>query len=218
MKERIIGRPKGADDMLSFTIQAVQCRKSGPQRSDIMSLLLEAKDAETGEPLNEMELISEMIIQLFAGTDTTSVTLSWTLYLLMNHSDKMESLFQELKRVYPQLADVDTMKYSDVQSLPYLNAVLDESMRLYPVAGNFLPRQVPENGAEISSIFVPEGVMVGCSIYAMHRDPSVFSEPDLFLPERWLFNPEDRDAEAKVRLMHASLRPFSEGAALLAHC
>ena len=153
-------------------------------------------------------LMDEAITLLFAGQDTSAATLSWTLHLLTIHPHVQTKLAEEVCR---EVSADETLSKKLLARLPYLDAVLKESMRLYPVAP-FVVRQVGKNlhieGSEddqkkSSHVTLPEGALACIWIYSLHRNPEFWERPDDFWPERWLT--EDNSATP------GSYMPFAAG-------
>ncbi len=143
------------------------------------------------------DLLDEAITLLFAGQDTSAATLSWTLHLLSLHPDKQEMVAKELRSV---LGDVvgKLVSKSMISQMPYLDAVIKESMRLYPVAP-FIVRMlttditIPNDETHTSdkytskkTITLPASTFACIWIYALHRNPKLWDRPNEFLPERWI--------------------------------
>ncbi|RKP06012.1 cytochrome P450 [Thamnocephalis sphaerospora] len=192
------------EKLVNFTRKVIYARRiSGAKHNDILQRFIEAVDEETGDGLSEDQLIAESIIQLIAGTDTTAVTLTWTMHLLLENPNCMQRLYEELKDAIP---DPDTeIHYADVKSLPYLDGVLHESLRMRPVSAAGSGRTVPEGGAYIAGHFIPEGTEISTSIITIHGLESIFPNADLFKPERWL------GANEQVSEMKRSLLTFAMG-------
>ncbi|KXT03315.1 hypothetical protein AC578_3990 [Pseudocercospora eumusae] len=124
-----------------------------------------------------------------AGSDTTSITLTAILYHLHKNPAVLAKLRQELeeneRNGNGSISSPITFKQA--QSLPYLQAVIKETLRIHPAVGITLPRVVPKGGAHIAGHFFSENQVVGINPYVAHRNPKVFGEDaDLFRPERWL--------------------------------
>ena len=178
-------------------------------RAAPMSPLRQLQQLPLYSESNEKNLMDEAITLLFAGQDTSAATLSWTLHLLTIHPQVQAKLAEEVCRAVS--AD-DTISKKLLSRLPYLDAVLKESMRLYPVAP-FVVRQVGKNlhigGSEgdpkkSSQLTLPEGSLVCIWIYSLHRHPEFWERPDDFWPERWL-----RDHNG---ITPGSYMPFAAGA------
>jgi cytochrome P450 len=137
-------------------IEELKERRAGKYRQDILQSLVDAKDAETNSTFNNEEIIEEVSILIFAGMETTAMGLIWTLYLLGKNPQAYEKLVQELVTAFP---DKNTkISYDVCKDLPYLSAVIQESLRVKSPSGILLPRIVPEGGATICGHFLPEGV------------------------------------------------------------
>ncbi|RKP06431.1 cytochrome P450 [Thamnocephalis sphaerospora] len=190
--------------LYAFTRDAVERRKREKQpRRDALQMLLEAVDEDTGDSMTDAEIMPEMLVQIVAGTDTTSITLSWCVYLLSQHPEIYAKLREEIDAVLPEREA--TVSYATVNKLPWLDAVLNETLRLYPAVADGLPRSVPKGGAELGGHHLPGGTVVFCSAYAMHRSSALWDEPESFRPERW-FAPAEKLAEMKKAFI-----PFSAG-------
>jgi cytochrome P450 len=159
-----------------------QRRRSGKDAGDLLSMLLLARDEETGGGMNDEQLRDEVLTLFIAGHETTAVALSWTFYLLALNPDADHKLRAELDRVLcGRSPSVD-----DLPNLRYTRMVLEESMRLYPPAWA-LPRQAIEDDV-LGGYHIPAGSMVDISQYVTHRRPDLWEDPEKFDPER--FTPE----------------------------
>ncbi|KAL1768869.1 cytochrome P450 3A9 [Sigmodon hispidus] len=130
--------------------------------------------------LSDMEIIAQSVLFIIAGYDTTSSTLAFALYLLATHPDVQKKLQEEIDAALPNKAPPN---YDKVMELEYLDMVLNEILRLYPV-GNRLER-VCKQDVEIDGVFIPKGSVVIVPIYALHQDPQYWPEPEEFCPERF---------------------------------
>lgn len=147
-----------------------------------------------------------------AGSDTTSTTLTWAYYNLTRNPSTLARLRAELASTG---VPASQLSFRTAQSLPYLNAVIDETLRLFPQTGFGLPRVVPLGGATICGYHFPAGATVSMNAWAMHYDAANFPEPNKFRPERWLFNVTADEDEEKVKArkerMQAAYFPFGLG-------
>lgn len=152
--------------------------KSETPSNTLLSLLVHSKD-EFGKGLDREALRNETLTLYLAGHETTAVALGWTLYELARHPHICQAAQQEVDHVLQGRP----FHYEDFNRLPFLRAILNESLRMYPPAA-FLPRQTKKpftvNGRKI-----PKGANLVINIFAMHRDPIFFDQPDAFQPERW---------------------------------
>ncbi|GIC94412.1 cytochrome P450 [Aspergillus udagawae] len=159
--------------------------------SDIFAALMEdpagnPQDLEWGEVLAEISLA-------ISGSSSTSNSIASTMQLLIENPDKMRKLQEEVDSVMPTQLDDNpdgdaptVASYDQIKSLPYLRAVIDESLRLYPPISHGLPRETPKEGMMIMDEWVAGNTTVSVSAYVAHRDPAVFDQPESFVPERWL--------------------------------
>jgi cytochrome P450 len=164
-----------------------------------MSLLLEATD-EDGFKLSDREVRDQVMTLLFAGHDTTTSTVSFMLYELARHPAALAKLFKEQDEVLD--GEPPTIRQLTDGSLPELEMVLDETLRLYPAAW-VGPRKSVE-AFEFAGCTVPAGAYVNYSSWASHRLPDVFPEPEAFVPER--FAPA-----AKASMPKGAYIPFGGG-------
>jgi cytochrome P450 len=176
------------------------CRRHpDPERTDVLSLLLEARDEEDGSVLSDREVRDQLMTLLFAGHDTSTSTISFLLYELARNPHVLARLYEEQDRV---LGGERPTPAQIAGELPELEMALDETLRLYPPAW-IGPRRAVEP-FEFAGHHVPAGAYVHYCSWASHRLPDVFREPDAFIPER--FAPE-----RKVKLPRGAYVPFGGG-------
>jgi cytochrome P450 len=157
-------------------------RQSDTDRGDLLSMLLAARDEETGEGLSDKELRDEVQTFLGAGNETTAVTLAWAWYLLSRHPEVDRQLRAELSTV---LGDrVPT--FADLPQLQYTRMIIDETLRLYPPAWAMLRSTIGED--EIGGYHIPAKALVILSPYVTQRRTDFWQNPEGFDPER--FTPE----------------------------
>jgi cytochrome P450 len=154
-------------------------RRPGEDRGDLLSLLLLARD-EKGAGMSERQIRDEVTTLLLAGHETTALALTWGFMLLDRHREVRERLEAELATVLgDRLASPE-----DVPSLPYTQAVLNETLRLYPPV--YVTGREAIRATVIGGLPIPKRHIVLVSMYATHRDPRFFADPMAFRPERWL--------------------------------
>ena len=173
-------------------------RREGTDRGDLLSLLLAARDPDTGEAMSGKELHDEVLTLILVGHETTATALSWTWYLLSQNPEVEQKLHRELAEVLGGRAPAIT----DLPSLPYTAMVIDESMRLYPPV--WAVGRSPIADDEILRFAIPKGASVMLSQWLTHRHPDFWEEPERFDPER--FSPE-RSADRP----HYAYFPFGGG-------
>ncbi|KAJ1690206.1 hypothetical protein LUZ63_014361 [Rhynchospora breviuscula] len=142
--------------------------------------MLGLQDREPGE-YTDVLIRSLSLSLLQAGTDTSSNTIEWAMSLLLNNPHALAKARHEIAMVVGRDRLVEE---SDVPNLPYLRAIINETLRLYPVA----PLDIPHESATecfIDGYKIPRGTMLLINIYAIHRDPSIWKDPTEFRPERF---------------------------------
>ncbi len=163
--------------------QLIAARRAGSaERDDLLSMLLHARDEETGKSMNDRQLHDEVITLLLAGHETTAVALTWTWCLLSAHPDVESRLHAELGAVLGGRSPTT----DDLPNLPYTRMVVEETMRLYPPVWSILRRAMGAD--QIGPYAVPAGTSIFISPYAVHRHPAFWEDPEAFDPER--FTPE----------------------------
>ncbi|MFJ6853556.1 cytochrome P450 [Streptomyces sp. NPDC091271] len=172
-------------------------RDGDGERPDLLSRLLTAVD-ESGTHLSDQEIRDETVTLYIGGHETTSSTLVWAWYLLSRTPHALAALTEELDRV---LGDREP-GIDDYAQLPYAQAVVKETLRLYPTI--WLVTGIAKEGARIGGIPMPEGTRVWSSQWVTHRDERWFPEPEAFRPERW-------DAEDGDDIPEYAWYPFGGG-------
>lgn len=158
----------------------IQERRQHPDSSgDLLTMLMQAKDEDTGEGMDDKLLRDEVATLMLAGHETTANALSWTWMLLSQHPEVGEELRQELTTV---LGDRPP-SLEDLRQLPYTNQVIKESMRLYPPVA-LLGREAATD-TSLGGYVVPQGTVMLLSQWVMHRKPEYFENADQFQPQRW---------------------------------
>src|SRR5262249_240354 len=147
---------------------------------DLLSMLMEARDEETGEGMTDLQLRDELMTIVLAGHETTANALAWTFQLLSQHPQWTERVEREVDQVLGARPPV----LEDLPRLPLTQAVLQESMRLYPPVW-ILVRNT-ETDDSIGGYDVPAGTFVACSQWVIHRNPAYFPDPERFDPERFV--------------------------------
>jgi cytochrome P450 len=174
-------------------------RRAEGEGRDMISLLLAARDPETGTPLSPQEVRDQVMIFLLAGYETSTTALTFTYYLLGRHPEAQERVHEEAVAVLGAKAAPDG---DDLQKLTYTTMVVKEAMRLYP-PGYILGRFVPD-GDTIGGHRIPPGSVVALSPWATHRNPEFWPEPHRFVPERF-------EADAVTARHRYAYFPFAGG-------
>ncbi len=179
--------------------------KGTPARRDFLDRFLAANKRDP-EFISDQRVLALTVANVFAGSDTTAITLRAVFYFLMKHPDKLEKLLQELGDA--DLGPKDhIVSWDQARDLPYLSAVIQESLRMHPAVGLPLERIVPAHGLQVGDSFIPAGTIVGTTAWALHSKEAIFgSEPLTYRPERWL-----EVSDAKRSEMNNALFSFGMG-------
>ncbi|RDI82162.1 hypothetical protein Vi05172_g7843 [Venturia inaequalis] len=182
-----------------------------PHGIDFLSKFTQAQ-YEHPDIMTDNLVLTSCLSMVLAGSETTAISLSSIFYHLLRNPPCYQKLMQELNNavesgtIAPSTTEIVTWKTS--QTLPYLDAVVQESFRLHPAAGLMLERVTPASGLSILDHAIPGGTIVGCNAWVLHRRPEIFgSDVDVFRPERWL----EADAPA-LKEMKATMFQFGAGA------
>jgi cytochrome P450 len=175
----------------------IRDRRGDEDRGDLLSMLLQARD-EKGAGMSVRQVRDEVMTLLLAGHETTALVLTWAFLLLDRNPEARGRLEAELAAVLGG----EPASPEDVPNLPYTQAVVNETLRLYPPA--YVTGREAIRDTTIHGMHLPKGHIVLISMYTTHRDERFFPEPDAFRPERWL------DGLDK-RLPRAAFIPFGLG-------
>ncbi|OJJ03877.1 hypothetical protein ASPVEDRAFT_891036 [Aspergillus versicolor CBS 583.65] len=129
--------------------------------------------------LPDAAIKDEAVNFIIAGSDTTAITLTYLVWAVCRDSKVRESLLRDLAALPEDFSDRETLQ------LPYLDRVINETLRVYAPVPTGLPRTVPNGGATLAGHWIPAGVTVTTQAYSLHRHPSVFPHPERFNPSRW---------------------------------
>jgi aspirochlorine biosynthesis cytochrome P450 monooxygenase len=184
-----------------FTNKRIKVRLATvSDRRDFITPILKAND---NKGMSYPELESSINLLVTAGSETLATFFSGAAFFLSQNPAVMERLRREVQQSF---ADPKEVTMVAVQDLPYLNAVIAETLRIYPPAALSLGRIVPHGGAVICGTHVPAGTGVGVTSWAATHSPKNFAYPEEYAPDRWLgdlrFAMDDREAS----------QPFSMGA------
>jgi len=163
------------------SLEITQNRRKDPkmdQYHDFVTLLLQARDPN-GNPLNDKEIRDQENTFLLAGFETTASSLSFVCFLLAQHPRVHEKLLLEIDTLAP---NGHTPTFEELDSFKYLDCVINESSRLYPVA--MIVREANED-TEIGGFAIPKGTSVYCPAFTLHYDPQSYKDPEEFIPERF---------------------------------
>lgn len=171
-------------------------RKEASTSTDLLGMLMEARDRQSGEPMADRQLVNEVLTLIVAGHETTASTLNWTWYLISQHPEVEEKLSNELKNL------TSLPEFNDLPNYPYTRQILEETMRLYP-AGWLMTRKALQDD-QLGDYFVPAGTEIYVSPYFIQRHPGLWEDPDCFNPDR--FGPDHSKGRHRLAMI-----PFSAG-------
>ena len=134
---------------------------------------------EDSDALTFAEIRDAAQSYIVAGSDTTAHTLTYLIWSVCKNAQIRDRLVKEAQAL------ADAFVEHDLWTLPYLNQIVEETLRLYSAAPSTLPRVVPPQGASLAGYDIKGGVTVSSQAYSLHRNPEVFPEPDEFIPSRW---------------------------------
>ncbi|KAF1999845.1 putative benzoate 4-monooxygenase cytochrome P450 [Amniculicola lignicola CBS 123094] len=182
-------------------IEKVMRYEDGLHEKGIRTIFHEIRDGNLLPPEEKkaMRLRAEEGIFLGAGTETTARTLAVTTFYLLQHDSIRAKLRMELQQAIPERGS--TISLPQLEALPYLTAVVNEGLRIAHGVSSRQPRIATQEDLQYKQWTIPRGTPVMQSAYLLHTDPTVFPEPFVFKPERFLENP---------RLLKSSF-PFGKG-------
>ncbi|KAF2969303.1 hypothetical protein GQX73_g4289 [Xylaria multiplex] len=184
------------DKHIQYVRDKVQRRleHESPRQDFFTNLVSKVKAGEVD--LEEMAANASTLI--FAGGETTAATSAAVLYFLLKTPRVLTRVNSEIRERYGSYADIDS---GSAQQLPYLQAIINETLRLRPAGPQGFPRLSP--GATIDGLWVPKGTEIHTCTWVVSRNPDYWYRPDEFIPERWI-DPKSTDIKA-------ASQPFSLG-------
>ncbi|PIF53737.1 cytochrome P450 [Flavobacterium sp. 2] len=181
MSGQVKNHLKLAEENNSIIREIIEERKASKEEiNDLLNMLLETRYEDTGESMSVEQLIDEIKVLFIAGHETTANALTFTLHLLGSNPKVQQKVFEEISQIESQTDNV----IEQLQKMTYLNAVLNESMRLYPPAW-ITDRQNLEDDS-LGLFKIKKDTLIGVSFYELHRNPKYWNDPDEFIPERFL--------------------------------
>uniref|UniRef100_G3PWQ0 unspecific monooxygenase n=1 Tax=Gasterosteus aculeatus aculeatus TaxID=481459 RepID=G3PWQ0_GASAC len=188
--------PKSVTDFFYAALQKIKSNRVHSEqksRVDFLQLMIDSQKnidlskEESNKGLSDHEILSQAMIFLFAGYETSSSSLSFLAYNLARNPHIMKRLQEEVDSTFPNKGPVE---YQALMQMEYLDSVINESLRLYPIAPRL--ERVAKATVEINGIVIPKDMVVMVPTWPLHRDPSLWPEPEAFKPER--FSKENKDS------------------------
>ncbi|KAM0443872.1 hypothetical protein ACHAQK_002618 [Fusarium lateritium] len=178
-------------------------------RRDFLSRFLEAHEKDP-EFITNDRVLTLTVANMFAGSDTTAITLRAIFYYLMKNPADMRTLINELaeeEKAGRFTREDGLLLWNEVRNLPFLNAVIKEALRCHPAAGLMLERIVPAQGLHTNGYHIPAGSIVGVNAWVLHRNKDIFGQDaDCWRPSRWT----EASTEGQ-KLMEKSIFSFGAG-------
>ena len=180
-------------------------------RKDMFHYLFQAKDPETGlSAYTGGDLFMEAHLLIIAGSDTSTTTLAAIIFYVTRHPRVYARLSQEIRTTFQTLDEIRSG--TKLSACRYLRACLDEAMRMSPPSPADRTREVLPGGMALDGMFVPEGTQIGTGTYSLHHNDSVFPDPFVYKPERWIVDEKSGVSAADVTRAESAFFPFSLGA------
>ncbi|XP_039700094.1 cytochrome P450 3A12 isoform X2 [Pteropus medius] len=185
--------PKKVIDFFTKSVQRMKesrLHDKQKHRVDFLQLMINSQNSEetdSHKAMSDLELVAQSIIFIFAGYETTSTTLSFLMYILATHPDIQQKVQEEIDATLPNKV---LPTYDALTQMEYLDMVLNESLRLYPVVGRI--ERMCKKDVEVNGVFIPKGTQVIVPSFVLHRDSALWPEPEEFRPER--FSKKNKDS------------------------
>ncbi|GAB4852272.1 hypothetical protein Ancab_016464 [Ancistrocladus abbreviatus] len=174
-------RREKAESLSSDKCEGKSEEGGGGKRKTMLQQLLAAQEAEPEHYTDEV-LKGILLVMLAAGTETSARTIEWAMSLLLSNSEVFHKARTEIDAVIKNCRLVDD---SDIGKLNYLHCVINETLRLFPVAPLLIPH-FSSGECVIEGYRVPKGTVLLVNVWAIHRSPSVWKDPEDFKPERFM--------------------------------
>uniref|UniRef100_A0A3P9M6A0 Cytochrome P450 3A n=2 Tax=Oryzias latipes TaxID=8090 RepID=A0A3P9M6A0_ORYLA len=185
--------PASAFDFFYSALQKIKSdHKNNKQKSriDFLQLMIDSqKNNQNGlqdKGLSDHEILSQSMIFIFAGYETTSSSLTFLAYNLATNPEVMKKLQKEIDATFPNKAPI---QYAPLLEMEYLDSVVNESLRLYPIAARL--ERVAKATVEVNGLVIPKNMVVMVPTWPIQRDPELWPEPEKFKPER--FSKENKE-------------------------
>ncbi|TEA20158.1 Pisatin demethylase [Colletotrichum sidae] len=189
------------------SVAEAQFQEDGTPAGETFLSKFLAKHSNDPDTFTKYHILNGCAANIFAGSDTTGITLSATLYYLLKSPESMGKLREEIDDFTRRGELSAAPAFRETLQMPYLQAVIKEALRIHPAIGLPLERAVPEGGATICGKMFPEGTAVAINSWTQHRNKALFGEDaDCFRPDRWLDSDKDR-----LSIMNRNWIPFGMG-------
>ena len=167
------------DELLAMIGRMVARRRGAPPAGDLVDLLMQARDPETGEGMDDALLADNLLGFILAGHETTTLALTWALFLVASHAPTLRRLRTEVEEV----AGDESIRSQHVPELHFARQVISETLRLYPPG--YLLTRVAGRDTEVAGQTVKAGRRINIPVYSIHRRADLFADPNAFDPDRF---------------------------------
>lgn len=156
--------------ILDYAMAAVKKCSTMPEERNYVSTV-RAEAIKNKHPFDDMDMCIESTNLIFAGSGTVSLTLTFLVHAVMQQPMLQAALEEEVGKLHPDFDE------AGLETLPLLNATIEEVLRLYCAVPGTLPRVVPQGGIDIAGFHIPKGVSVSTQAWTLHRDEKLFESP-----------------------------------------
>lgn len=171
-------------DDIMYRIIKERRQQSEVTKKDLLDLLMYTEDEETGHCMTDLQLKDEAVILFLAGHETSANALAFAIYQIENHTEVKQKMLAEIETVFKD----GELDLSAAARMPYMQQIIDETLRLYPPAWVLGRRSIGPDELSNTKINGKQNVLV--SVYSIHRDERYWDDPEAFIPER--FTPEKK--------------------------
>ena len=173
-------------------------RDNKPERFDFLAMFMAARDKETGEAMNDKELLDELMTLIIAGHETSAITLNWSWYFIANHPEVEQQALDEINSLFSG----GVPEFDDLAKMDYVRRIVNEALRHYPPVWLFSRKAIDDD--QLDEFYVPAGTDIFISPYYMHRHPDYWPDAKRYDPDRFT-------AEAEKARPATAYIPFSAG-------
>ncbi|KAE8381592.1 cytochrome P450 monooxygenase [Aspergillus bertholletiae] len=179
------------------------------EKNDVFSIMTKAKDKNTNRGYTMRDIWTESMLLLGAGTDSSSATMSALFFYILHDDYALSRVTAEIRATFDNEDEIRAGH--KLNSCHFLQACVQETMRLIPGIPNGSPRRVLAGGLTVDGRYIPKGVTVSSSPYVIMRKEEYFERPDTFWPQRWIVDPESGADERNVSMAQQMFCPFGYG-------
>ena len=187
---------ESAKRLRHYAEESIERSKRVVAENESYPMLLKKLFRSDENGLSDSDIVNNAMAFIIAGSDTTANTMTYLTWAVCKHPEIKQALVEELNTLPSDFVE------GDLRSLPWLNNIIKETLRLYCAAPSALPRMVPGEGVEFNGYALPGGTIVSTQAYTLHRNAEYFPNPESFEPSRW---------NTATREMKDAYMPFGGG-------